>query len=87
MALLMCVRGLAPGCTTHGVARSAFRDWASEATDYPDRVVEMALAHVVASRVERAYRRGELIEKRRALMSAWAEFCGHDSGRVSIATK
>jgi integrase len=60
--------------TVHGF-RSTFRDWAAETTDYPNYVVEMALAHVVGNRVEAAYRRGDLFEKRRQLMAAWAEYC------------
>ncbi len=61
--------------TVHGF-RSTFRDWAAECTDFPNEVVEMALAHTVASKTEAAYRRGDLFEKRRQLMNAWAEFCG-----------
>jgi integrase len=59
--------------TVHGF-RSAFRDWAAERTNYPNHVVEMALAHVVGSGVEQAYRRGDLFEKRRKLMLAWARY-------------
>ena len=61
------------GATTHGF-RSSFRDWASEETDHDHAVVETALAHAVGSAVERAYRRGALIEKRRALMTEWAGY-------------
>lgn len=60
--------------TTHGF-RSAFRDWAGEATDFPRELAEAALAHLVGDAVERAYRRGDALEKRRALMEAWAAFC------------
>jgi integrase len=60
--------------TVHGF-RSTFRDWAAEQTAFPSEVVEMALAHTVANKVEAAYRRGDLFEKRRRLMDAWAEFC------------
>jgi integrase len=59
----------------HGVARSTFRDWCSERTDYPGEVCEMALAHTISNAVEAAYRRGDLFEKRRALMQDWAVFC------------
>jgi integrase len=59
----------------HGF-RSTFRDWASERTNFPNEVVEMALAHAVGDKVEAAYRRGDLFDKRRRLMDAWAEFCG-----------
>ena len=60
--------------TVHGF-RSSFRDWAAETTNYPNHVVEMALAHAVGDKVEAAYRRGDLFEKRRHLMDAWARFC------------
>jgi len=60
--------------TVHGL-RSTFRDWASERTNFPREVAEMALAHAVPNAVEAAYRRGDLFEKRRKLMDAWAEFC------------
>jgi integrase len=61
-------------CTVHGM-RSAFRDWCAERTAFPSEVAEMALAHVVANKVEAAYRRGDLLEKRRLLMDVWAQFC------------
>jgi integrase len=60
--------------TVHGF-RSTFRDWAAECTNYPNEVVEMALAHAVGDKVEAAYRRGDLFEKRRRLMAEWATFC------------
>jgi integrase len=60
--------------TVHGF-RSTFRDWAAERTNYPSEVVEMALAHAVGNKVEAAYRRGDLFEKRRRLMADWARFC------------
>ena len=60
--------------TGHGF-RSSFRDWAAERTGFPAEVAEMALAHAVADAVERAYRRGDLFDKRRQLMDAWARFC------------
>src|SRR5262245_6248358 len=60
--------------SAHGF-RSTFRDWAAESTNYPNHVVEQALAHTIGSRVEAAYRRSDLFEKRRRLMDAWATFC------------
>ena len=54
----------------HGF-RSTFRDWAAERTNYPNHVVEMALAHAVGDKVEAAYRRGDLFDKRRRLMAEW----------------
>lgn len=59
----------------HGL-RSTFRDWAAEKTDYPRDMAEIALAHTVGSEVERSYRRGDMIEKRRAMMADWAKFLG-----------
>lgn len=61
--------------TAHGF-RSTFRDWAAERTDFPREVAEMALAHTIGSKVEAAYRRGDLFHKRIALMEQWAAFCG-----------
>ena len=61
--------------TVHGF-RSTFRDWAAERTDFPPEVVEAALAHVIANKVEAAYRRGDLFDKRRELMQSWASYCG-----------
>ena len=58
----------------HGF-RSTFRDWASERTNFPSDMVEMALAHAVGDKVEAAYRRGDLFDKRRTLMDAWAAYC------------
>jgi integrase len=60
--------------TSHGF-RSSFRDWCAEATNYPREIAEAALAHMTGSDVERAYRRTDLLERRRRLMEAWAEFC------------
>ena len=60
--------------TVHGF-RSSFRDWAAERTGFQNEVAEMALAHTIADKVEAAYRRGDLFDKRRKLMDAWAEFC------------
>ena len=58
--------------TVHGF-RPSFGDWAAEATDYPQEMAEMALAHIVGNKVEAAYRRRDMLEKRRAMMQAWAE--------------
>lgn len=60
--------------TAHGF-RSTFRDWAAERTNYPREVAEMALAHAISDKVEAAYRRGDLMEKRRRLMAEWAKHC------------
>lgn len=60
--------------TIHGF-RSSFRDWAAESTAYPNEMVEMALAHTIGNRVEAAYRRGDLFDKRRRMMQDWSNFC------------
>jgi integrase len=84
MAFLMLLRRLGrDDLTAHGF-RSTFRDWAADRTNFPAEVAEMALAHAVSGKVEAAYRRGDLFEKRRRLMDAWAEFAagGNTSPRV-----
>jgi integrase len=72
------------GVSVHGL-RSSFRDWASERTNFQREVCEMALAHAIPSAVEKAYRRGDLFEKRRKLMDAWAEFCGKPAAAGDVA--
>lgn len=62
--------------TVHGM-RSTFRDWCAEATNFPRELAEMALGHVLKDKVEAAYARGDLLEKRRRLMQAWARYCGN----------
>jgi integrase len=75
MALLAVLRRMKRSdLTAHGF-RSTFRDWAAEQTNYPREVAEMALAHTVGDKVEAAYRRGDMFEKRRHMMEAWRRFC------------
>jgi len=75
MVMLMLLRRMKrTDLTAHGF-RSTFSDWAAERTAYPRETVEMALAHAVANKVEAAYRRGDLCDKRRRLMADWAKFC------------
>jgi integrase len=69
--------------TVHGF-RSSFRDWAAERTSFSREVAEMALAHGIPNAVEAAYRRGDLFEKRRRLMGAWAKFCTQPSARGKV---
>lgn len=73
-AIPMMLERMGLDVTVHGF-RSTFRDWAAERTDFPNEVVEMALAHAVGDKTEAAYRRGDLFDKRRALMDSWAKFC------------
>jgi len=84
MALLMVLRRMGrTDFTAHGF-RSSFRDWAAERTNYSREVAEMALGHAVINKVEAAYRRGDLFQKRRRLMDEWARFCrsGAKAGEV-----
>jgi integrase len=75
MAMEMVLRRMKrDAVTVHGF-RSAFRDWAGNETSFPREIAEAALAHVVGDKAEQAYRRGDALEKRRALMSAWASHC------------
>lgn len=79
MALLMTLRRMKrDDLTVHGF-RSTFRDWAAEQTAYPNEMVEMALAHTIGDKTEAAYRRGDMVEKRRRLMADWAAFCARGS--------
>ncbi|WP_312022837.1 site-specific integrase [Bradyrhizobium sp. 2S1] len=77
------VRRIKVAAVPHGF-RSTFRDWASERTNYPRDVAEMALAHAIGDRVEAAYRRGDLFEKRRRLMADWATFCERTQSRGGV---
>jgi integrase len=75
MSLLMLLRRMGrTDITTHGF-RSTFRTWAAECTNYPREVVEAALAHVVGNKVEAAYQRGDMLDKRRPLMAQWENYC------------
>ena len=81
MVFLMALRRMELDVTGHGF-RSAFRDWASERTNFSREVCEMALAHTIKDKAEAAYRRGDLLDKRRALMAAWAGFATVKSADV-----
>jgi integrase len=75
MAMIAVLRRMGRGdSTVHGF-RSSFRDWAAERTNFPSEVAEMALAHAVGDKVEAAYRRGDLFDRRRRIMAEWAKFC------------
>jgi integrase len=75
MAMLALLRRMGRSdLTVHGF-RSTFRDWAAERTNFPNEVVEMALAHAIDSKTEAAYRRGDLFEKRQRLMGEWDAYC------------
>lgn len=74
MAMDMILRRMKAPITVHGF-RSSFRDWCGEESTFPRELAEAALAHVVGDETERAYRRGDALEKRRKLMVAWANYC------------
>lgn len=74
MAMPMLLRRLNENITVHGF-RSTFRDWVSEETQHSPEVAEMALAHTIKNKVEAAYRRRDLLERRRILMQDWLDFC------------
>jgi len=78
MAMSMMLRRLKIDATVHGF-RSCFRDWVSEETVFSPEIAEMALAHTIQSKVERAYRRKDLLERRRVLMNAWENYCFSNS--------
>lgn len=80
MTLTKVMRDMGLDAVPHGF-RSTFRDWTSERTNYPRDVAEMALAHTIGDKVEAAYRRGELFDKRRRMMSDWAAFCALPAGK------
>jgi integrase len=84
MAMLKVLERMGRGdLTAHGF-RSSFRDWAAERTGFPHEVAEMALAHAVSDKVEAAYRRGDLFQKRRQLMEAWAKHCEARKGSGEV---
>jgi integrase len=86
MALLTLLKRMGFGhITTHGF-RSTFRDWVSEVTDFSPEVAEMCLAHTIGNKVEAAYRRGSLLEKRARLLTAWSNFAISKDNVVSFKT-
>lgn len=82
MAMLMLLRRMGvEGVTVHGF-RSTFRDWASEVASAPREVAEMSLSHRIGSRVEQAYARSDMLDKRRALMERWSNFVSGATGEI-----
>jgi integrase len=87
MAMEMVLRRMKiENATVHGF-RSSFRDWAAECTNFPNEVCEAALAHVIENKAEAAYRRGDLFDKRRKMMDAWAAYCGTPKTGKIVAFK
>jgi len=85
MALTAVMRRMEMNAVPHGL-RSSFRDWVGEETSYPREVAEMALAHALGNAVEAAYRRGDLFEKRRAMMNDWATYLSRTAKRQVTKT-
>ena len=85
MALSSLMRRMDVDATPHG-CRSTFRDWVAERTSYPHEVAEMALGHAIPSEVERAYRRGDLLEKRRRLMADWSKFLNEGAPKGDVVS-
>ena len=87
MSLKAVCRRTGANCVPHGF-RSTFRDWCAENTNVAREVAEMVLAHTVGNEVEAAYRRGDLFQKRRVLMTDWAAFCegNNSTGGLSVST-
>jgi integrase len=83
MSLTAVLRRMEVPATVHGF-RSTFRDWAAERTNYPREVAEMALAHTIGDKVEAAYRRGDLFEKRRRMMADWAAFLASAAPQAEV---
>lgn len=83
MTLVAVMRRMGVAAVPHGF-RSTFRDWCSERTNYPREVAEMALAHAIGDKVEAAYRRGDLFEKRRSMMADWAKFLAVPEVKASV---
>ncbi|MER9277628.1 integrase arm-type DNA-binding domain-containing protein [Mesorhizobium sp. M0522] len=86
MAMLELLRGMdgIEGLTVHGF-RSTFRDWAAERSNFPREVAEAALAHILSDKTEAAYQRGDMLEKRRRLMTAWAGYCSTAPTKVRVS--
>ena len=84
VAVNKTLHSIAPSVTVHGF-RSAFRDWAAEQTAFPARVCELCLAHGNPDKVEAAYQRSDLFDKRRDLMDAWASYCASGGNVLHLA--
>lgn len=82
MSMTAVMRRMGLEAVPHGL-RSTFKDWAAERTNYPHEMSEMALAHVLTNKVEAAYRRGDMVEKRRQLMREWENFLSNTIGTLT----
>ncbi|MDN4016191.1 tyrosine-type recombinase/integrase [Zwartia panacis] len=84
MAMSNLLKGIDRHCTVHGF-RSTFRDWVAEETSFSGELAEMALAHTIRNQVEAAYRRGDLLQRRRVLMEDWSSFLSNVPAEVVVA--
>lgn len=84
VAVNKTLHAIAPGVTVHGF-RSSFREWGAETTAFPGAVLELALAHVNKDKVEAAYQRSDLFDRRRELMNAWGSYCDSNDNVVELA--
>ena len=82
MAMTSVMRRMGLEAVPHGL-RSTFSDWAAERTNYPHEMAEMALTHTVTNKVEAAYRRGDMVEKRRQMMKEWENFLSSTTGTLA----
>ena len=87
MSLSAVLRRMKVGAVTVHGFRSAFKDWANETTSFPNELSEAALAHLTGDAVERAYRRGDALDRRRELMAAWAGFCAGPAAANVVALR
>ena len=81
----MGLRTASGGLTVHGF-RSTFMDWATEQTNFPSEMRDLALAHTVSDKVEAAYRRGDMFDRRREMMAVWGQFCEPQSGSEKVVS-
>lgn len=86
MTMDKVLRNMGLDVTVHGF-RSSFKDWAEDCTNFPNGVIEAALAHLVGDQTERAYRRGDALEKRRKLMEAWANYLAAKADNVRALSR
>lgn len=86
VAINKTLHSIDPDITVHGF-RSSFRDWGAETTAFPSAVLELALAHVNKDRVEAAYQRSDLFQRRTELMAAWGKYCANTDNVVQLATQ
>ena len=83
VAVNKTLHSIAPGVTVHGF-RSSFRQWGAETTSFPSAVLELALAHVNKDKIEEAYQRSDLFDRRRELMTVWGGYCVNSGNIINL---